>query len=163
MGVQTIERVVAMKRILAAACVAIVALKSGAAEPASSKRSVPPPGISIAENDRKELEPGVNALAKQIESLRRDLKGRSSLLELLPDVEIYLKAADWALRHDEFYRSNEVQIARALLKQGEERAALLREGRTPWTTATGLVVRGYVSRIDGSVQPYGLVVPASFS
>ena len=28
--------------------------------------------------------------------------------------------------------------------------------------ATGLVVRGYLSKIDGSVQPYGLVVPASF-
>ena len=31
-----------------------------------------------------------------------------------------------------------------------------------WTTATGLVVRGYVSRIDGSVQPYGLVVPETY-
>ena len=32
----------------------------------------------------------------------------------------------------------------------------------PWTTATGLVVRGYKSKIDDSVQPYGLVVPASY-
>src|SRR5262249_35427770 len=32
----------------------------------------------------------------------------------------------------------------------------------PWTTATGLVARGYVSKIDESVQPYGLVVPASY-
>src|SRR6185503_9767425 len=30
-----------------------------------------------------------------------------------------------------------------------------------WTTATGLVPRGYVSKIDGSVQPYDLVVPAT--
>ena len=29
----------------------------------------------------------------------------------------------------------------------------------PWLTATGAVVRGYRSRIDGSVQPYGLVIP----
>ena len=36
------------------------------------------------------------------------------------------------------------------------------EGKAPWNTATGLVVRGYVSKIDGSVQPYGLVVPASY-
>jgi pimeloyl-ACP methyl ester carboxylesterase len=49
-----------------------------------------------------------------------------------------------------------------LLKLGLERAKLLKEGKTPWTTATGLVVRGYVSKIDGSVQPYGLVVPASY-
>ena len=37
------------------------------------------------------------------------------------------------------------------------------QGRAPWTTATGLVVRGYVSKIDKSVQPYGLVIPASFT
>jgi len=42
------------------------------------------------------------------------------------------------------------------------RAAELRQGQASWLTATGLVVRGFVSRIDGSVQPYGLVVPASF-
>ena len=38
-----------------------------------------------------------------------------------------------------------------------------REGRAPWTTATGLVVRGYISKIDHSVQPYGLVIPPSYS
>ena len=36
------------------------------------------------------------------------------------------------------------------------------DGHAPWNTATGLVVRGYLSRIDGSVQPYGLVVPSSY-
>src|SRR5581483_11985644 len=63
----------------------------------------------------------------------------------------------------EFYDAKEVPIARKLLKQGMERAHQLREGQTPWTTATGLVVRGYQSKIDGSVQPYGLVVPKSFT
>jgi Prolyl oligopeptidase family len=43
-----------------------------------------------------------------------------------------------------------------------ERVQQLRDGKPGWTSATGLVVRGYVSKIDGSVQPYGLVVPASF-
>ena len=46
---------------------------------------------------------------------------------------------------------------------GEERAAQLAAGEAPWTTATGLVVRGYVSRIDKSVQPYGLVVPENYT
>src|SRR5437667_8513647 len=43
-----------------------------------------------------------------------------------------------------------------------QRARQLRENSTPWASATGLVARGYVSRIDGSVQPYGLLVPASY-
>ena len=29
----------------------------------------------------------------------------------------------------------------------------------PWLEAKGLVVRGYRSKIDGSIQPYGLVIP----
>ena len=38
----------------------------------------------------------------------------------------------------------------------------LKEGKSPWTTATGLVVRGYVSKIDESAQPYGLEIPKDF-
>ena len=44
----------------------------------------------------------------------------------------------------------------------ERATALLDRGETPWTKTTGLVVLGYVSKIDGSVQPYGLVVPDSW-
>ena len=35
----------------------------------------------------------------------------------------------------------------------------LNAGQTPWTRQTGRVVRGYVSALDNSVQPYGLVIP----
>ena len=84
------------------------------------------------------------------------------MLELVPDAEIYHKAVHWALVYDEFFKTNEVKTARALLAQGMERAEQLRQGKAPWITATGLVARGYLSRIDGSVQPYGLVVPASY-
>jgi len=125
-------------------------------------RRVPPPGISIPEADRTELQAGADELGRAISALRIELKGKPRLLELAPDVEIYHKAVQWALRYDEFFKTNEVKTARTLLQQGMERAQQLREGTAPWITATGLVARGYVSRIDGSVQPYGLVVPASY-
>ncbi|HXT40227.1 MAG TPA: hypothetical protein VN887_09405 [Candidatus Angelobacter sp.] len=147
-----------MKHFLLVLCLAT----SAAGSAIGAERQIPPPGIQITAEDRRELESGARTLGEEIESLRRDLKQRPPLLELLPDVEIFHKAVDWALRYDEFYRSNEVQLARVLLKQGGERAAQLRQGAAPWATATGLVVRGYVSKIDGSVQPYGLIVPASF-
>ncbi len=130
---------------------------------ASSNRIAPPPGIAIAATDRTNLEEGVSKLDAQIAQLRSNLRGNVQLETLLPDVEIFHKAVHWALSYDEFYRSNEVSIARALLKQGMERAKQLQAGQAPWLNATGLVVRGYVSKIDGSVQPYGLVVPASFA
>ena len=83
-------------------------------------------------------------------------KSRPDLLELLPDVEIYDSAVRYAVTYDEFFDPREVSVAKGLLEQGLARAQQLREGKAPWNTATGLVVRGYVSKIDGSVQPYGL-------
>jgi len=140
-----------------------LALADGPADNIPEKvRPVPPPGIAIAPADRDELAEGVKKLSDEIDSLREALPKQPGLLARLPDVIIYHKAVDWALRFDGFHKTNEVQVARRLLQQGLERANELRNGRVPWTYATGLVVRGYVSRIDGSVQPYGLVVPASF-
>ncbi len=125
-------------------------------------RPVPPKGIAVSDADRTALQAGVDALGKEIDALRGVLKGKPDLLGLLPDLQIYHNAVRYALAHDEFYRPREISVAKNLLAQGQERARQLREGQAPWNTATGLVVRGYVSKIDGSVQPYGLVVPASF-
>jgi hypothetical protein len=126
-------------------------------------RRIPPPGIPIAPAARAELTAGAEALAKDIEALRGTLKSKPALLDLLPDVQVYHKAVDWALRHDEFYTTNEVATARDMLKRGGERVASLRAGQAPWLAQTGLVVRAYQSKIDGSIQPYGLVVPPNFA
>ncbi|MEO6035083.1 MAG: prolyl oligopeptidase family serine peptidase [Verrucomicrobiota bacterium] len=131
--------------------------------PASEVRRIPPPGIEIPEEVRTELTRETEKLGNEIESLRGALKNKTPMLELLPDVEIYHKAVHWALDYNEFYKSNEIAAARALLKDGWQRAANLREGTIPWNTVTGLVVRAYVSKIDGSIQPYGLVIPNSWN
>jgi hypothetical protein len=142
---------------------AVSTLADGPADNVADQvRRIPPPGIAISDADRAELTDATAKLAKEIESLRGELKTKPALLELLPDVEVYHKAVDWALRYDEFFKTNETRTARALLVLGMERAQSLRDGFAPWLTATGLVVRGYASKIDGSVQPYGLVVPASY-
>ena len=128
----------------------------------STTRTVPFRGLPIEESTRANLERDVLSLGREIELVEYFLRERADLRALLPDVRIYHKAVRWALHYDEFVRSNDVTVARALLEEGARRCAQLREGRAPWTTATGLVVRGYISKLDGSVQPYGLVVPASF-
>ncbi|MEY2600360.1 MAG: hypothetical protein RLZZ142_2619 [Verrucomicrobiota bacterium] len=125
-------------------------------------RPIPPPGIEVPEADRTQLQSGVNALGEQIQALRSSLAKKPALLELLPDVEIFHKAVDWALRYNEFFKKTEFDTARSLLEEGTLRARALRDGQSPWTTQTGLVVRAYRSRIDGSIQPYGLVVPGGY-
>lgn len=124
-------------------------------------RRIPPVGIAVPEKDAAELRQGLAALGRELESLPAALKGRPALLDLLPDVEIFHKAVRYALDHQEFHKTNEVAAGKELLKQGLERARSLREGQAPWTNATGLVVRGFRSRIDGSAQPCALVVPES--
>src|SRR5262249_1882438 len=125
-------------------------------------RPVPPPGIVIPEKERTELQKGVEALGRDLEALRKELAAKPKQLELLPDVQIFHNAVRYALEYNEFFDLKELPIAHNLLLKGTKRAEALRQGKAPWTEATGLVVRGYVSRIDGSVQPYGLVVPPSF-
>lgn len=129
---------------------------------ADNVRPIPPPGVAIPEAARQELTGAVTRLGLEIEALRKDLAGQPERLALLPDLQIFHKAVDWALRYQEFFRTNEVDAARRELQEGFNRAAALRDSKPYWTEARGLVVRGYVSRIDGSVQPYGLVVPEAF-
>jgi hypothetical protein len=118
-------------------------------------KSVPPAGIEIAAADRAELQAGLDHLRATTAKLAKN--------PLLPDVLIYQEAVRYALEYNEFFKADEVAKARLLLQHGEQRAADLAEGRAPWTTATGLVARGYISKIDRSVQPYGLVIPPSYS
>jgi hypothetical protein len=130
---------------------------------ADKVRRIPPPGVAIPDDARRELSDGVAKLGGEIESLRGALTNKPALLARLPDVQIFHKAVDWALRYDEFFKTNEVRAAREQLEEGLKRAAALREGKTPWLLQSGPVALGYVSRIDGSVQPYGLVIPESYS
>ncbi len=149
----------AFRPLLFAVLLAGIADFSSGSEPA---RRVLPAGIEINRQDRVELESGVAELGLKIDGLRIQLKDNPPLLALLPDVLIFHKAVRWPLLYDEFLRTNDVAAAKSLLRVGLERAELLASGSAPWTRATGLVVRGYVSKVDGSVQPYGLVVPPSF-
>lgn len=126
-------------------------------------KTLPPAGIKIPEADRRELEESLKKLGDEIEALQNSSKGGAALAELLPDVQIFHKAVHYVLDYNEFFRSNETGIARRLLDQGLQRARELSQSKPSWTRATGLVVRAYVSKLDGSVQPYGLIVPAAFA
>lgn len=126
-------------------------------------RQIPPPGIKINETDRAELTKNAADFEQEIKQARQELTGQPRLLDLLPDVLIYHKAVDWALKYDEFYDAREVKAAREQLQTGRERLAQIKSKKPAYLQETGLVVRGYLSKIDGSVQPYGLVIPDTYS
>jgi len=126
----------------------------------AAERPVPPPGVAIAEADRQILQSGVRRLGADIENLKKRQGLRSPLVA---DVAIFQAAVRYALEYNEFLKPEEVARAKEMLRMGQERAEYLAGGRAPWAVQSGLVVRGYYSKIDDSVQPYGLVVPSSWS
>jgi hypothetical protein len=144
---------------LAAVAAAILLSFPGVAH-AQSIELVPPKGIAIPDADRRSLEDGLTALAQEIRKLRAD----PAAVIHLPDVEIFYQAVRVALDHDEFFAKEEFAKARKLLTIGAARARALALKRTPWLTSTetGAKALGYVSRLDGSVQPYGLFIPRGF-
>lgn len=119
-------------------------------------KQIPPAGVPVPPADKTELEAGVKQLGAELDGLR---KGKG---DLFADVEIFHKAVNYALLHDEFLSAKDIPVAKELVKIGLERAKELKEGKPTWATASGTIARGYVSKIDGSVQPYGLLVPANY-
>ena len=153
-----------MRSVLPLAFLLFCAAFLSAQTPPPPAKRLPPAGIAVPGPDRTELTAATAALSNEIADLRAELTAakKTTLLALLPDVEIFHKAVDWALRYDEFFSAKEIATARHFLALGRERAIQLRAGRTPWLDATGLVVRGYRSKLDESIQPYGLVIPVGW-
>ena len=113
-------------------------------------RVLPPEGIEIPAEVRQRLETRLAATKKRLAGIDRNSRS---------DVEIFTKAVDLALLHREFYFEKDFAKADWALDQANQRLDDLENGKKPWERATGLVVQGYHSAIDGSAQPYGLVIP----
>lgn len=124
-------------------------------------RPVPPIGIEISSDDRAELTEGLAKLDEAIAKLRR--RADPLTQNLLPDVQIFARAVRQGVAYRELFSPRDVENARRILKEGAQRADLLLKGTAPWTTQKGLIVRGFRSRIDDTVQPYGLVIPESYT
>jgi predicted esterase len=114
-------------------------------------RVLPPEGLEIPADVRTRLEARLATTKKRLEAVNN--------ADLKPDIEIYTKAVDYALRHREFYVANDFAKADWALDEANQRLEALAKGESPWTKAKGLVVEGYRSSIDGSAQPYCLVIP----
>lgn len=127
--------------------------------PTPVPKRIPIPGITLTDTERAELTSAAATLRAEIDALR---PSDPKLAALLPDVEVFHKAVDWALRYDEVMAPKDIAYARTLIAKGRERAAQLREGKAPWLEARGTLLRGYRSKLDGSVQPYALHVPESW-
>jgi pimeloyl-ACP methyl ester carboxylesterase len=107
-----------------------------------------------------ELQKLVDEIQADLEELRT-IKATSAVLDpaLVADLEIFVKGAQWALRYDTDGKPTELALITKAMARCVNRMKSLAAGKTPWSAKRGRVVRGYVSSVDRSVQPYGLVIP----
>src|SRR5579862_2403897 len=111
----------------------------------------PAPVVRVTPEERHQIE----EKAGQLDAALRPLRGKVAD-DLLVDTEVYLKAARWILRYDEFYSKAYVAQTLTVLDTGLQRAEELAAGKPSWPKRTGSFVRAYRSRVDGSVQPYAV-------
>jgi dienelactone hydrolase len=109
------------------------------------------------------------ATLKQIEARRAELARAVAALPaaldptIRTDVEVYAKAAEWVVRHGEFFAKDSPKQTLAVIDAGLARAKAAADGKAPWRDVRGKpVVRGYRSRIDDSVQPYSVTLPPGY-
>jgi dienelactone hydrolase len=119
----------------------------------------PPPAVPPSEAALKEITERSDRLDRKLASVHR--QGVNDALRV--DAEIYLKAAQWIKRHNEFYDKDSAAWTLDALDRGLLRASQLARGDTPWLQEMGhAVVRAYRSRIDNSVQPFAVTYPTEY-
>lgn len=110
-------------------------------------------------DDTRAIERKLTDLSARVNALAAARADRA----LLADVDIYRRAAAYILRFPEEFASRAfVGDTLSVLETGLTRARELESGEPSWPKRKGHVVRAYVSRVDGSVQPYGLTIPDSY-
>jgi len=99
------------------------------------------------------------ALQQRLTALRKD---PAVNVDRWADAHIFLKGATWALDLEPTLDAQSRGLVQKALDRATERTAALSAGRPNWITQPGRSVRGFVSEVDGSTQPYGLIVPAGY-
>lgn len=108
--------------------------------------------------------PPDEATLKEIAAKSAELKAAIGAIRLPhEDVAVYLKAAEWIVRHGEWYSDKSAKQTLDVLNAGLKRVKDDGEGKSPWREVRGRpIICGYRSLIDWSVQPYSIQFPANY-
>ncbi len=156
------------RRIAAALMVFAVCFPVAAIAQSQTYKQLPPAGIKV---DAAKI----TALEFRIRQLEVKSQNVAAITDddkiWRPDVEVLLRAVRLAIDQNLFFKESEPAAAIKLLDEAQRRlAAVVDQQRglsllglaAQKTDQPQLLVGGFVSVIDDSVQPYGLVIPAGF-
>ena len=104
----------------------------------------------------------MRAKTEQIEGIVKELKAKHADPDLVGDVEVYAKAGRYLLEFPELFGDPERHRSLAgRARSGHRAGEAIERGQSPWNTGKKQI-HAYYSEIDGSVQPYGVTLPADY-
>lgn len=126
-------------------------------------REIPPTGIEIPDETKKLLLEKCARVRKDWEALDAKQKNK---IQFEAEVLVFPRAVELVIEFRQFYRPAEFDQADKLLDEAVRRMKVIGNGGD-WRSVVGLddpasqqlVVGGYRSKIDGSFQPYSVIVP----
>ena len=162
-----VAMVVASMSLTSSSPIAVAQSATNRAKP--KYKRLPPAGIEVSAEVRAVLKDRLNSVSESLETAAASAKDSA---EWRVEVEVLIRAVRLALDQNLFFKKSHVSAAGDLLDEADRRINAATKG------ARGLqllgfdptrndepqpLVGGFVSRIDDSVQPYGLVLPAGFT
>lgn len=136
-------------------CSAICLAVAGFISPVRS--AALPDGLSA--EDQKQIESDLETLEVRLAALRSSMTVNA---DLLADAEIYHKGVVWALRYESKLEPADVALIKKALLRCKQRTEALAGNKQVWPAKKGRLVRGYLSAVDKSTQPFGLIIPANY-
>ena len=154
------------------AMLSLVISRNSLAQRAGTKsdlKQLPPPGIQV--------EPAIaEALRNRLEAVRGELNAAAATsadaVDWRTDVDVLIRAVHLALDQELFFKTSQIDDADQLLDEASRRIKASMNGARglellgfdqDQTEQPQPLVGGFISRIDDSVQPFGVVVPAGFT
>lgn len=128
----------------------LVALGAG---PANAQTPAAGP---LSAEQRKVLSDAAASMLRGPEKTRRDD------MRDVADGSIFVKGLTWALKYDQEFTPADITLMEKAVVRGKQRLEGSRNSKRPWDDRKGKLALGYVSDVDGSVQPYGVIVPRSY-
>lgn len=165
---------------------ASVAVADGPKDNVADKvRPIPPLGMELSQQQRTELLTRCKEVRASWHEMLAGAEGAKSknkwqrlkdeariagLKSFAPEVLVFPRAVEMAVEFQQFYKPGEIDNAKKLLDQAEARIEVARQ-TARWADVVGLgagdeqqlIVGGYQSKIDGSYQPYSVVIPAGLA
>ncbi len=106
-------------------------------------------------------QPLTEAQRKSFEAAASELQEDVDLRSLGAELAIFAKGLTWALKYDREFTATDIALLENAIRRARERQIQPDEVRR-WATRRGKLALGYRSKVDNSVQPYGLIVPKGY-